>query len=124
MDNTEKNFNIDFFELAFLTEACLPNSTIARHSFFMDVIDVHYQKMTANQRNHLFQWVTPKLDMKHEESRIFHSRFDPNNQYLVTTNYEGKETSNEAFLFEDKYMIKSNKTINKDYIVNAIKLNK
>jgi hypothetical protein len=31
--NTDKKFVIDFFELAFLIESCLPPSTIARNCF-------------------------------------------------------------------------------------------
>lgn len=45
-DKTNNDFVINFFELAFLTEACLPTSTIARHCFFMNTIDRYYFQMT------------------------------------------------------------------------------
>ena len=121
-NKTNNNFVIDFFELAFLTEACLPSSPIARHCFFMNTIDRYYFQMSWAQRKHFFEWITPKLDMKHEESKIFHARYNPENQYLVKTSYEGKEEDVEAFLFEEKYMITSARRINEDYIISFEKL--
>jgi hypothetical protein len=90
-ENTNNKFVIDFFELAFLTEVCLPQSTIARHCFFMNVIDIHYHKMTWEQRKHLYEWIGRKLNMEHEESMIFMARFNPDNQNVVTINNEGKK---------------------------------
>jgi|694.fasta_scaffold15663_7 hypothetical protein len=121
-DKSNNNFVIDFFELAFLTEACLPSSPIARHCFFMNTIDRYYFQMTWGQRKHFFEWITPKLDMKHEESKMFHARYNPENQYLVITSCEGKEENVEAFLFEEKYMITSTQRINEDYIFFIEKL--
>jgi hypothetical protein len=121
-DKTNNNFVIDFFELAFLTEACLPNSPIARHCFFMNTIDRYYFQMTWEQRKHFFKWITPKLDMKHEESKMFYARYNPENQYLIKTSYEGTEENVEAFLFDEKYMFTSVRRINEDYILSIDKL--
>ena len=116
------NFVIDFFELAFLTEACLPPSPIAKHCFFMNTIDRYYFQMTWEQRKHFFEWITPKLNMEHEESKMFYARYNPENQYLVKTLYEEKQENIEAFLFEEKYMLTSARRINKDYILSIEKL--
>lgn len=70
-DNTNNKFVIDFFKLAFLTEACLPPSPIARHTLFMDVIDKHYNRMSWNQWKHLFEWIGKKLNMEHEVSTFY-----------------------------------------------------
>ena len=121
-DNTDNKFVIDFFELAFLTEACLPPSPIARHCFFMNVIDKHYHKMNWEQRKHFFQWIGKKLNMEHEESQIFYARFNPDNQFNVTTFYDGIKANVEAFLFKNKYWISSNKSVNDDYIESVEKL--
>jgi hypothetical protein len=51
------NFTIDFFELAFLVEACIPPRPIARSMFFDDVSDIHYHKMTKEERQRLFDWI-------------------------------------------------------------------
>jgi hypothetical protein len=116
------NFVIDFFELAFLTEACLPPSPIAKHCFFMNTIDRYYFQMTWEQRKHFFEWITPKLNMEHEESKMFYARYNPENQYLVKTLHEEKQENIEAFLFEEKYMLTSARRINKDYISSIEKL--
>jgi hypothetical protein len=121
-DNTENKFVIDFFELAFLTEACLPQSTIARHCFFMNVIDRYYHQMSWEQRKHFFQWIGKKLNMEYEESQIFYARFNPDNQFNVTTFYEGKKLNIEAFLFKNRYWFASNKSVNDDYIESVEKL--
>ena len=121
-DNTDNKFVIDFFELAFLTEACLPQSTIARHCFFMNVIDRYYHQMSWEQRKHFFQWIGKKLNMEYEESQIFCARFNPDNQFNVTTFYEGKKLNIEAFLLKDRYCFSSNKSVNDDYIESVEKL--
>jgi hypothetical protein len=121
-DNTEKKFVIGFFELAFLTEVCLPQSTIARHTFFMDVIDAHYHKMNWEQRKHLFTWIGKKLNMEYEESQIFHARFNPDNQFNLTTLYQGKTENIEAFLLNDIYYISSRQSVNNDYIKSVEKM--
>jgi hypothetical protein len=122
LEKTEGKFLIDFFELAFLTEACLPKSTIARHTFFMDVIDKHYHKMNWEQRKHLFTWIGKKLNMEHEESQIFYARFNPDNQFNLTTFYDGKKENVEAFLLNNNYYVSSNRKVNNNYIEKVEKL--
>ena len=120
--NTNNRFIIDFFELAFLTEVCLPPSTIARHCFFMNVIDIYYHQMAWEQRKHFYQWIGKKLNVEQEESQIFLARFNPDNQFNVNTYYDGVKGNVEAFLFKDIYWISSNKKVNKDYIESVEKL--
>jgi 5-deoxy-D-glucuronate isomerase len=122
IEKTEKNFVIDFFELAFLTEACLPKSTIARDIFFMDVIDTHYHEMNWEQRKHFFTWIGKKLNMEYEESQIFYARFNPDNQFNLTTVYQDKTENIEAFLLNDNYYIASSRKVNNDYIKRVEKI--
>jgi hypothetical protein len=121
-DNTEKKFVIGFFELMFLTEACLPQSTIARHSFFMDVINIYYHIMSWEQRKHTFQWIGKKLNMEYEESQIFYARFNPDNQFNLNTSYQGKKENVEAFLLNGNYYISSSQRVNNDYIKSVEKM--
>jgi hypothetical protein len=118
----DKKFAIDFFELAFLTEVCLPQSTIARHCFFMNVIDIYYNQMSWEQRKHLYEWIGKKLNMEHEESMIFMARFNPKNQYNVTTFKDGEKNVLQSFLLNDNYWVSSNKKINKDFIESVEKI--
>jgi hypothetical protein len=119
---TDNRFIIDFFELAFLTETCLPPTTIARHSFFMNVIDIYYNQMSWEQRKHFYQWIGKKLNLEQEESQIFMARFNPDNQYKLKTLYQGEEKEQEAFLLKDKFMVSSNRSVNPDYIIHKEKL--
>jgi hypothetical protein len=121
-EKNKSRFNIDFFELAFLTEVCTPPSAIARHTFFLSVIDVHYHKMNLEERSHFYDWIGKMLDMEHDESKIFMARFNPDNQYVVDTNCLGEEKQVEAFLLNGKYMISSTIRIDERYIVSVKKI--
>jgi len=97
----ERTFQIDFFELAFLAEACIPPRPIARAMFWQHLTDQYWYQMSEAQRAHLFNWLqkNPYYEeslAKEEETQIFHARFDPNNQYLVYTNYQNKEEVHRA----------------------------
>jgi hypothetical protein len=90
----------------------------------MNVIDIHYHKMSWEQRKHLYEWIGKKLNMEHEESMIFMARFNPDNQYILLLNNEGKEEEHEAFLFKQEYRISSNKRVNSEYILSVKKIDK
>jgi hypothetical protein len=55
--------------------------------------------------------------MTHEESKIFYARYNPENQYKVSVLVKGKEEFMEAFLIDDKYMIKSYISLNDEYFL-------
>jgi hypothetical protein len=117
----ERTFQIDFFELAFLAEACIPPRPIARAMFWQHLTDQYWYQMSEAQRAHLFNWLqkNPYYEeslAKEEETQIFHARFDPNNQYLVYTNYQNKEEVHRAFKLNDRFYIKRNTSIFEDYI--------
>lgn len=124
----EKGFNIDFFELAFLAEACIPPRPIARAYFWKNLTDRYWFQMTENQRTRMFEWISrnPFYEeslKKEEDTRIFHARFNPDNQYMVEVYFNGELQTHRAFLYENNYYLDSRKLINEDYIreVNKIK---
>jgi len=105
----DRRFKIDFFELAFLTETCMPEAPIARTVFWNDVINKYYHEMTPNERSRLHGWLNrnhnyqEKLEQGNEGVEVFEARFNPDNQYLVFTEYKGKEESHHCFLYKGKY---------------------
>ena len=121
------SFNIDFWELCFLAEACIPPRPIARTMFWQNLTNLYYHNMTENERARLFEFMN--RNSKYEESlktqedtQIFHARFDPDNQYRVTTNFQDKEEVYEAFLRNGKYYTSSNFWISGDYIIKVEKI--
>jgi hypothetical protein len=117
-------FQIDFFELSFLAEACIPPRPIARAMFWHSLTDKYWEQMTEGQRIHLFEWI--QMSWLYEESlekevdtQVFHARFDPHNQYMVKTNYEGKVEEHRAFKMGDRYYTKRNKWITKEYVLSV-----
>jgi hypothetical protein len=118
-------FNIDFFEFSFLVEACIPPRPIARAMFWDDVIDIHYNFLTDNERGSLFEWINRNPCMQdgieegNEDCLLFNARFDPDNQYKVHTNYNDKLEVYDAFKLNDRYYIKKNTSIEDKYITKV-----
>jgi hypothetical protein len=101
----EKKFKIDFFELAFLVEACIPPTSIARSMFWNEVINDYYYQMTTDERSRLHEWINrnlyyqQRLEEKNEKVLTFEARFNPDNQYKVYT----KDKEFDTFLFDGRY---------------------
>ena len=98
-------FKIDFFELAFLAEACIPPRPIARTMFWQSLTDRYWHQMTEGERAHLFEWLNKNEIYRdslenNADTQIFHARFDPENQYYVNTREEEKIR---AFKIGDRY---------------------
>jgi len=130
-------FKIDFFELMFLAESCVPPQPIARSCFFESLINVHYKDMTETERKEAFKWITELdcFDIKNDLCALFHSRFNPDNQFLVYTKISSKdrksltETSHEnfdseieCFLHKEHYCKSQNRFINPTYIIKVDKI--
>jgi hypothetical protein len=119
-------FTIDFFELAFLAEACIPPRPIARTMFWQSLTDKYWEQMTEGERIHLFEWMwknwvyEESLETE-EDTQVFHARFNPDNQYMVTTEKIGVTEVHRAFKMGDYYYIGRNTLILDDYIVSIEK---
>lgn len=119
-------FTIDFFELAFLAEACIPPRPIARAMFWQDLTKKYWIQMTEGERAHLFEWLnrndwyTESLE-KEDDTKIFHARFDPENQYMVKTKYKRKKEEHRAFKLGDRYYTGHDTFIDNEYITETIK---
>jgi hypothetical protein len=120
-------FTIDFFELAFLAEACIPPRPIARTMFWQNLTDKYWHQMTEGERIHLFEWL--QKDWRYQESlekeadtKIFHARFDPDNQYIVNAEFNGKpEEPIRAFKMGDRYYVGTNVWIAEELITSVDK---
>ncbi len=120
-------FTIDFFELAFLAEACIPPNPIARTMFWQRLTNVYWDQMSEEEREHLFEWLNRNDNYKQslekeEETQIFHARFDPDNQYMVYTTMDGKDDVNRTFKYKDLYYVRSNSWITPEFITKVEKI--
>jgi len=121
------NFTIDFFELAFLAEACIPPNPIARTMFWQHLTDEYWGQMTEEERDRLFEWLNRNDNYKQslekeEETQIFHARFDPDNQYIVYTTMDGKDNSTHTFKWNGLYYVKRNTWISPEFITKVEKI--
>ena len=112
------SFEIDFFELQFLAEACIPPAPIARSMFFDRLIDEIYFDLSDNQRERMLESVSRDRTFQKgsEQCRIFSARYDRNNQYRVWTRHNGKVEEHITFFYENEFRLKSNKMLNKESI--------
>jgi hypothetical protein len=120
-------FKIDFFELAFLAEACIPPRPIARTMFWQSLTDKYWEQMTEGERDHLFDWLNrddryQKSLIAEGETKIFNARFDPDNQYMVHTTMNGMDNSIHTFKWNELYYVKRNTWISPEFITKIEKL--
>ena len=120
-------FKIDFFELSFLAEACIPPRPIARTMFWQHLTDVYWEQMTEGERERLFEWLNKDDKYKRsleseEETKIFHARFDPDNQYIVHSTFNGEDWVNNTFKFKDLYYTKRGTWVSPEFITKIEKL--
>lgn len=124
----EKRFNIDFFELAFLTETCIPPRPIARMCFWDEMIDSYYHELTEEERKHLFEWISRNpafidgLGKKNSDCLLFEARYNPKKQYFVMTKKDGRLETYKAFKFNGQFHTKKNTTILKEFIIDTQKI--
>ena len=120
-------FKIDFFELCFLAQTCIPPVPIARTVFWHKLIDEYYHQLSQRQRDELFNWMRDesKYQMSfadgNKDVKIFDARYDPNNQYLLTCvppKSEDKPQEIEAFYYNERHHTAINTTIIEDYIID------
>jgi hypothetical protein len=119
-------FTIDFYELAFLAEACIPPRPIARAMFWQSLTDKYWEQMTEGERIHLFEWlqkswVYEESLTKEIDTQVFHARFNPDNQYMVKFTHDGVSNGQRAFKMGDRYYIGSNTWIAEEYITSVEK---
>ncbi len=120
-------FKIDFFELAFLAEACIPPRPIARAVFWQSLTSKYWYEMTEGERAHLFEWmqkswVYEESLNEEEDTQVFHARFNPDNQYAIKVDYNGEMSEYRAFKLNDNYYIDRNRWVADEYIVSVKKL--
>jgi len=124
----KQRFKIDFFEFSFLVEACIPPRPIARAMFWDNVINEYYHELTTEERARLHEWVNRNPSMQHaieknnEDAIKFNLRYDPDNQYEVRTEFEGKEETVLAYKDGFEYYVAINKWISPEFIKEVIKL--
>ena len=110
---------IDFFELCFLAEACIPPTPIARAHFWERFTFEIWNDLSIYQRNRAYEWLMkhPRLqysiEAKNEDALLFEARYNPENQYIVRT-VDGN--THEAFLHKGCYYVDNGKSIIDEHI--------
>ena len=103
---------IDFFELLFLAEVCIPPRPIAKTMFFERLCNSIFYQLTKDERKSMFNFLKDKMN-DDDLCRYFLARFNPDNQYRVTVN---TGESFECCLCDDGYHTKQFTTVRDDVI--------
>ena len=80
--------------------------------------------MTEGERAHLFEWMNKSENYRESlknnvDTQVFHTRFDPENQYLVST--VDAEEKIRAFKMGDHYYVGTKRWIADEYITSVEK---
>lgn len=115
----DKPFKIDFFELMFLAQVCIPPVPIARAMFWQDLCDVHYHEMSQSERKRMFDFIVKQdsFTLENKDHDYFFCRFYKFNQYNIEC--VGEKYDKQAFKYEGKYHKSENISINDAYILKA-----
>lgn len=115
---------IDFFELAFLAETCIPPTPIARSMFWDRLINEIYHQLNDNERQRLFEWMkrSDRFKLENEDCQWFYARYNPDNQYEVSCFYKGSPQVVKAFMKDELYRTNKTTHISPEYIKSATKL--
>lgn len=117
--------DLDIFELGYLLDTCLRGSHL--RSMTIDrFTDEWFDKLTEQSRYNLYEWTLRLTYNFYNEFQpsdrccgsdiVFMKRYDPENQYIVTTKYEGKTEKHRAFLMNGHYHTGVNRFIADEYI--------
>ena len=116
-DASETNFSIDFFELTFLAQSCIPQAPIARTMFWQRLVNDIYHKLSDNDRERMYNFMLRDItDKNNKDIQWFLARYDKDNQYIVTTDHNGYDERTEAFLFKDNYYVGIDRFFNNKFI--------
>lgn len=121
--------NLDIFEMYYLLESCFRGSHL-RSETIIRFVDEWYHLIAPKRRQDLYTWILRDIyngDFKPRPQlcgadKIFMARYNPDNQYEVTTKYNDTTDTIEAFLMDGRYCISSRLTIVKEYIQKIEKL--
>ena len=117
-------FTISFFELMFLAESVIPPRPIARSMCFDDFSEIHYHKMSKNERLQFFNHVQKchGFSLEDDQCRHFFARFNPENQYLVSYLFNGKADEIICYRFDNEYRVSKSRFVNSDYIKKIVRI--
>ena len=89
--------------------------------FWDEVINKYYHVLTADERAKLYEWIgrNPSFNLKKEDCALFAARFNPKNQYKVTTVLKDKKEVHECFKWGEKYHTGKNTSLNEKYITDT-----
>jgi len=107
-------YTIDFFELMFLAEACIPPVPIARTVFWHNLTDVYRKQMSVEDRGR-FRAALRKhrnYDLTNADVIEFDLAFHPENQFTVTTMGE----THDCYKHGDYYHVARNTWVSPEFI--------
>lgn len=117
-------FEIDFFELCFLAEACIPPQPIARTVFWQRfTFDIH-KELSKEQRAQAYEWmmrndrVKRSIEDGNEDALFFEARYNPAKQFIVET-IDGNAFV--AFLCEGRYYTDKDRWVDESNIKEVAK---
>lgn len=117
----DNRFGISFNEFCFLVAACMPPTNEKRLAFWKEVIDVYYHKLTPDEADNLYMWISHLDDYNYDNTywKFFAARYNRRNQYMVKL--KNGEVYN-AFAYEGMFYKGYELPISANHIENVNKV--
>ena len=111
-------YKIDFFELMFLAEACIPPVPIARTVFWHNLTDVYRKQMSVEDRGRLRDAMRKhsRYDLLNADVAEFDAAFHHENQFNVTTTLGDV---NDCYKHGDRYYVSRNRWVSPEFIAKV-----
>lgn len=113
------NITLNFWELAFLAEACIPPRPIARMAFWDRLINDIYTELNSDElRERLFNYIIKNdcFNLENEDCQWFFARYNPKNQFIASCLVDGKVKEQQCFWKDGFYRVSKSKFINTKYV--------
>jgi hypothetical protein len=116
-------YKIDFIFLLNYAKYCIPPTSPFQESFFESLSENYYNQFSKEERKRMFDTIVKNesFSLDNQACVLFHNRFNPNNQYLVSAK---KDLLNETILCYDHYgqmHISKNVSVQEKYIIKIEK---
>ena len=120
----KQKIEIDFYYFTVLTKSCIPPCPPRMYDFWYKVIDDYYEILEDQERARLYDFITgvSYFQITNLDCALFAARYNPDNQYLVSSTFGPISETHPCFKWKDGYYVKSNKSLVPEYITKVEKI--
>ena len=116
-------YKIDFIFLLNYSKYCIPPTSPFQDCFFESLSENYYNQFSKEERKRMFDMIVKNesFSLENKDCVLFHNRFNPNNQYVVTAKKDKLIESFECYDHYGQMHISKYVTVQEKYIIKIEK---